>query len=175
MGLFLLLVGLALFERLVFDLGPNIELVTMASIVGGIYLPANYRLLVPVLIMAVSDMFLGVGVISIFTWTGFMVMAFLPSVWKRVTQLNLGVGLGSGVMGTMLFYVWTNFGVWATDRWGMYTHDASGLLASYVNALPFLRVQLLSTVLFVPLAVGVIELVQLLQQQRTAGLVRKDG
>ncbi len=60
-------------------------------------------------------------------------------------------------MGTIVFYIWTNFGVWATDSWGMYSHDLNGLWRCYVNGLPFLKTQMASTCLFVPLAIVMVE------------------
>ncbi len=41
------------------------------------------------------------------------------------------------LMSSMLFFVITNFGVWATS--GMYVRDANGLLNAYVLGLPFFK------------------------------------
>ncbi len=71
------LMAVAVLERLVFDLGPNVELVTMASVMAGVYVKGWWRWLVPVGIMALSDVILGVGAISSFTWSGFLATTFI--------------------------------------------------------------------------------------------------
>ena len=156
----MILIGLAIFERLVVDLGPNIELVTMASVLAGAYLGGRRRYLVPLIIMAVSDLVLGWGYISLFTWSGFLMMAGLPAWWRKAGVRTAPAAVMSGISGVLLFYVWTNFGVWVTDGWGMYSRDFTGLMMAYVNGLPFLRLQLTSVLIFVPVGVLVVELVR---------------
>jgi hypothetical protein len=158
MVLALLLMVVALLERVVFDLGPNVELVTMACVLAGMYLAPRWRFIVPLVVMAISDMVLGLGMISLFTWSGFLFTVILASGWSGVIRRKLVGGTIAGVMGTICFYVWTNFGVWLTDGWGMYARDFSGLSMSYINGLPFLKLQLVSTMLFVPLGIVGIEL-----------------
>ena len=154
-----LLVLVALVERLVFDLGPNVELVTAATVLSGVYLPVRYRVLVPMVIMVASDLFLGLQAISFFTWTGFLVMGGLPQELRRLSGNPWVLGLGSGVLGVWLFFLWTNLGVWLLDPFGMYPDSLAGLASSYVNALPFLRNQLLSAVLFTGLGVFGVEMI----------------
>ena len=164
MVLALILIGIALMEWLWFDLGPNIVLVTLACVVVGVYGGKWARLVVPLVIMILSDYYLGMGIISFFTWTGFMMMAWLPGLWNKVFDNKGMVGMFAGLSGTFWFYLWTNYGVWATDRWGMYSHDISGLMMAYINGLPFLRLQIVSTLLFVPLGIVVYELVKELKK-----------
>lgn len=158
MILVLVLVLVALLERLVFDLGPNVELVTMASVLAGLYVSSRWRYVIPLLILLLSDLVLGLGVISLFTWSGFLVMVVLARGLADRWSNRIKSGLTAGVMGTLWFYGWTNFGVWLTDQWGMYANDWSGLVQSYVNGLPFLRLQMMSTLLFVPLGIVLVEM-----------------
>lgn len=169
MLLALILILLALLERLVFDLGPNVELVTLTTIVAAIYLPRRVRFLVPMVIMAVSDWHLGMGTISWFTWSGFLVMGFLPQLMGKLTRDNWLRGVGAGLVGVVWFYVWTNLGVWLTDSWGMYSRDGWGLYQCYVNGLPFFRNNLVSTMVFVPIGIGLIELI------RNKGLIYRNN
>jgi hypothetical protein len=151
------LIMLAVGERIWFDLGPNVELVTMASVLAGVYLPWRYKVMVPLAIMATSDLVLGWGLISLFTWSGFVVMGLLPVFFRKFLNVRWLCGCLSGLVGNVIFFLWTNLGVWWLDGWGMYADDLSGLLSSYVNGLPFLRVQMVSTLMFVPLAIFVVE------------------
>ncbi len=164
-----LLVGvvalLAVAERVWFDLGANVELVTSVSILSGMYLRGSYKFLVPLGVMYVSDLVLGMGMISLFTWSGFVVMVYLSSLLRRIESL-FWRGLGSGVLGNLVFFGWTNFGVWLTEKYGMYTNDLSGLMMSYWRGLPFLRLQLVSTLLFLPVLILLVEEVLALVKMR---------
>lgn len=152
----LVLIAIAVSERLWFDLGPNVELVTTASVLSGMYLSGRYKWLVPLTVMWLSDLVLGVGWISFFVWSGFLVTAYLPGWLARWVPGELVQGVGAGVLGNLGFFWWTNFGVWVTDRWGMYSRDGAGLVAALVAGLPFLKVQMMSTLLFLPLALIVV-------------------
>jgi len=154
-----LLITIALLERFYIDLGPNIELVTTASILTGLYLKPKIAWIVPLIIMLLSDLYLGIGLISIFTWSGFFLITVLPKMWKKHFHSNLTVGTVAGIMGSLIFYFWTNFGVWLTDRWGMYSNNITGLISSYINGLPFLKLNLLSTIIFVPTTILLVEFI----------------
>src|SRR4030043_1478693 len=162
---FLLLFLLAWGERVLFDFGPNVEFVTVTMLVAGFYLGRIEGLLLPLLTMVLSDLILGNTSIYLFTWTGFLIPAlvsgyiFLRNRGRTVFS-RIGLGTKAGFGTTMFFFFWTNFGVWLTDSWGMYSNDLSGLIASYINGLPFLRTQLTGTLVFVPLGFTAIELVR---------------
>lgn len=57
---------------------------------------------------------------------------------------------GSALAAQILFFLVTNFGVWAGT--GMYTPDFSGLLTCYIAALPFFRNSLIALAVFTPIA-----------------------
>ncbi len=155
-SLLIILFLVAFLERVVFDLGPNIELVTAAMILSSFYLGQRQTLWLVLLIMLFTDLVLGNTLIFIFTWSGFLIPAiFASDVSKKILKLKLELKLmslsGFGLGANLFFFLWTNFGVWLLDTWGMYSNDLSGLLMSYVNGLPFLKIQLTSTLFFVPL------------------------
>jgi hypothetical protein len=149
----------AFVERTVFDLGPNIELVTMAMLLSAFYLGKKQSFWLTFAIIAFTDRVIGNSNIFLFTWSGFLLPALfangiirklttsskLLTAKKMFTVLPLAImGIGSNIF----FYLWTNFGVWLLSS--MYPHTAAGLVQSYINALPFLRYQTISTLLFVP-------------------------
>lgn len=151
-----LLTVVALLERTVFDLGPNVELVTALMVLSAFYFGRKYSLAAVLVVMVLSDLVIGNSGIFIFTWSGFLIPALFIHMAKRWDRL----GLFSGIGANLFFFVWTNFGVWLMDGWGMYANDLGGLVSSYVNGLPFLRLQLMSTILFVPLGVLVFEVLK---------------
>lgn len=161
-----LLISMAIVERLWLDLGPNVELVTLVTILAGIYLGGFSGLWVGVGSLAISDMFLGNTNISLFTWSAYAVTGLTTLVIRKKAKTSLtriGWGVGGGLLSNIWFYLWTNFGVWLLDGWGMYPDTFFGLVQSYINGLPFLKLQLIGNLLILPLGFGVIETVSALK------------
>ena len=69
---------------------------------------------------------------------------------KRDIKLFLASGIGSAV----LFFILTNFGAWLT----MYPPTLEGLKACYIAAIPFFRMNLVSTIVYCGLFYGIYEL-----------------
>ncbi len=159
-NLFVLLLFTAAFlERVVFDLGPNVELVTAAMILSAYYLGSRQSVLLTMAIMILSDLILGNSRIFIFTWTGFLIPALLASSFgnklfamhglPNIKLLTKTISLTfTSLSANIFFYLWTNFGVWLLSN--MYTKNISGLLMSYINGIPFLKNQFVSSVVFIP-------------------------
>lgn len=161
----LTLISVALVERLWFDLGDNVELVTLAALVASFYLGKKQSFIVTLTILAISDIFLGNTSIALFTWTGYAAIVFGASFIKSFAQTpfkKIIAATGAGIIASVWFYLWTNFGVWFLDSWGMYANDITGLTASYINGLPFLRNQLVGNFIIIPLVFLVIEGIKLL-------------
>ncbi len=141
---------LALIERVWFDLGPNIELVTLASILAAFYVDKKASVFMTLGVIILSDLLIGNSNIFIFTWSGIIIPLFFVNLFKNLKINRIGSATVMGITSNLFFYFWTNFGVWALDSWGMYPNTAIGLLHSFVNGLPFLKYQLTSTLFFVP-------------------------
>lgn len=157
--IFLLLLIAAILERTLFDLGPNFEFVTTALIFSAFYLDKKQSLLLVFLIMLISDFFIGNTNIFIFTWTGFLIPAlFVSDIFKKFRFNKIVMGTSLGISSNIFFYLWTNFGVWFLDSWGMYPKTTFGLLLSYINGLPFLKYQITSTLLLLPTTFAIFEI-----------------
>ena len=154
LGLILLAVG----ERLWFDLGPNVELVMLSSVVAGLYLGRWWGVLVGVVSLLVSDMVLGNTWIALFTWSAFGLIGAGGVVLRRWRgEKRMIAGMGYGLAAATWFYLYTNFGVWLIS--GMYERTLIGLWKSYVMALPFFGVHAVSNMLMLPAGLGLLELV----------------
>jgi hypothetical protein len=55
---------------------------------------------------------------------------------------------GAGVLASVMFYVVTNFGLWAMGDGTRYAKDLSGLLDCYVRGIPFFRNYLIGTLAY---------------------------
>ncbi len=149
---FIYLVFILAFVVRLLRLVPNMELVTLAMLLASVYLSRNSALKLTLLVMAATDLILGNSNIFVFTWSGFLLPILLISSLKiRNSKFEILKSTGAGIASNIFFFAWTNLGVWILDSWGMYPKTAAGLIRCYINGLPFLKNQLESTLLFVPL------------------------
>lgn len=140
----------ALSRYLLQDL-PNIETITVVSILAGSLLGGVWTIVVGLAVVAITDMAIGNTIIFAYTWSAWAVMGSFGYVLrnrkKTVVRHSLEL-TGMGILANLFFYAWTNFGVWHIG--GLYPHTFAGLSASYIAGIPFLKNQLLSTVMIVP-------------------------
>lgn len=141
---------------------PNVAPITAMALFGGVYLPKRYAFILPITALLLSDLiigFYGAGMLFVY---GSFVLIGVVGLWlkdKKSVPAVAGVSLFSSV----LFYLVTNFGVWLTTT--MYTKDISGLMDSYIMALPFFRSTLAGDLLYTGLFFGAYELARYLAKQ----------
>ncbi len=152
------LVTLGILGRTVFDLPPNVELVTLSCLLASVYLGEAFAVLVPLAIMVFSDMTIGNNQIFIFTWSAYVVIGLSALILRRFKNHDLNLVSTAtlfSIPSSLFFYLWTNFGVWYQ---GWYPPTLSGLIESYVMGLPFLKFNLIGNLIFAPLGFGLIAL-----------------
>lgn len=163
------LFGLAFFERTLADLGPNRELITVFMVVSSLVLSRKNSLILMALLLIGTDLIIGNTNIFLFTWSGFLMPLILAPWLKRVTQSQtwktMLFGTAFGLGANLFFFLWTNFGVWLFDSWNMYPNTLSGLALSYLNGLPFLRAQLITTLIALPTGLGLLIAAKALDRQ----------
>jgi len=121
---------------------------------GGVYLERKYAVLLPILLMMVTDLILGLHSVILFTWGSLVLVSFM-GLWLREHKTRLHVA-GTAVSSAFVFYLVTNFGVWLS---GYYPMTFQGLEKCYVMAIPFFRASLLSTIIYSVVLFGLYELV----------------
>lgn len=140
--------------RTIAHLAPNLEFVTAAAITGGALISRSHLKIFPLILgLLISDLIIGNSVIFLFTWSAFFVVPFLGHVYQKLFKdkglLKRLLALeATAVVATLIFFFWTNFGVVVVTQ--MYEKSLGGLLASYINALPFLKIQLTGNLLITP-------------------------
>lgn len=135
-------------------LGNNIAPVAAIALFAGTYLNKKYAIWLPLLVMAISDVFLGFHNLMFLTWGSFVLIGII-GLWLRENKNILNTAVGT-VTGSLLFFFVTNFGVWAFTP--MYDKTWQGLVNCYVMAIPFFRNTLIGDALFVTVLFGVFEL-----------------
>ncbi|MEM9836894.1 MAG: DUF6580 family putative transport protein [Bacteroidota bacterium] len=71
------------------------------------------------------------------TYLGFLAVIGLGLFALRGKGFNASRIAGVTIVGTVVFYLITNFFSWYVDPFNMYADNAAGLLASYTAAIPF--------------------------------------
>lgn len=115
---------------------PNFSPVIAISILGGAII-TNRKLafIIPIAVMVISDIFIG----------------FHPYIWAVYSAMIVSVLIGmyagknmkfsklviSSLMGSILFYIITNFAYWLTS--GSYPMNLTGLSQAYIVGLPFFK------------------------------------
>lgn len=122
----------------------NVAPIAAVALLGGALLPRRWALTLPVAAMVVSDLFIGLHSLILFTWGSFALIALGSHLWlKRIRPAGVVV---ASLAASTFFYVVTNFAVWAFGD--MYAHSWAGLMQCYVNALPFFRNTLVGDLVF---------------------------
>jgi len=86
-------------------------------------------------------------------------------IWLKNHKTVANV-LGASLFGSIIFFLVTNFAVWAVPH-SMYPHNLQGLLQSYIMGLPFLKNTLLGDLFYVGALFGLYEVVLLLTIKRS--------
>lgn len=161
---------------------PNFAPVTASALFAAAYLPKRYALILPLLSVAIGDYLLLyinpfgnpifdfsqvqplsalVHSTTAFVWASFMASGLLGLLLRK--KRNAGRVGAITVLASLQFFVITNFGVWAA---GAYARDISGLGASYIAGLPFLRWTILGDLFYAASFFGLYALALKLAQKQ---------
>jgi len=153
---------------------PNVAPIAATALFGGVYLQKRYAIIVPLVAMAISDYLLLYihpfqspmvdfshvypitalfGSSTAYVWGSFVISGLL-GIWLRNHKKTVYI-LGACLLGSLQFFLITNFGVWAG---GMYSRGLDGLMQSYVMGLPFFRWTVVGDLLYTGVIFGAYEL-----------------
>jgi len=129
----------------------NVAPIGALGLFSGAYIPARWAWALPLIALLLGDVLLGLShpVVMLFVYLGFAGSAVCGRVFlrRRRSASRFGGAIGSAAL---LFYLLSNFGMWIV----YYPHSWAGLIACYVNALPFLLKSLMGDVLYCALLFG---------------------
>lgn len=142
----LVLILFAAFSRLI-PHAPNFTPVISTALFAGAYLQKRFAFLVPVAAMLMSDIVIGFyspGSMT-FVYGSLLLIVALGLTMSNKASVTRIAGLS--LVGAVLFFVLTNFGVWLVPG-SMYPKTLAGLIECYVMAIPFFGNTLLSTLVY---------------------------
>lgn len=150
---------------------PNFTPIFAIILFGGIYFSRKIAFTIPILIIFISDIFIGYYDITlmIFVYGSFLLCIFLSFYLKKYKTWQ--IVLGGSFLTAIIFFSLTNFAVWIFTPW--YEKTFSGLIQCYLMALPFFRNTLLGNFFYGSVFFGAYEAVRILFVTRRTSTLSK--
>lgn len=146
---FIIVIVLAVLSR-VYPHIPNVVPITALALYSGVYVGKRISIVIPLVIMVISDLILGIHSTIVFVYGSFVLISML-GIWLS-SHRSLKNTVLITFFSSTLFFLITNFGVWVEGR--MYALSISGLIECYTMAIPFFRNTLLGDFFYVGLFFG---------------------
>jgi len=130
---------------------PNFTPIIAIAIISGYFFKSfNLSVLILLTAMLISDLFIGFYENIIFVYVSLILITFIfHKISNKINFKNLFI---YSFAGSVIFFVVSNFGVWALGSPGVYDiayeKSLSGLIQCYVLAIPFFGNTFLSTLIF---------------------------
>lgn len=137
-----LIILLAVLARLIPHV-PNFAPIGGLALFSGANFKNKIALLIPLCAMFISDIFLGFHKTVPYVYVSFIIIALIGGLIKNNKWQSLAL---ASLTSSILFFLITNFGVWATGS--MYIKNLDGLMQSYAMGLPFFRNTIISDLFY---------------------------
>jgi len=124
------------------------------ALLSGVYIKSRWGILLPLVIMAASDLIIGMHSLVLFTWGSFLLFGVI-GWWIRKNKNILRI-MGGSLAGSIIFFLVTNFAVWVFTP--LYSKTVIGLFDSYYMAIPFFRNAALGDLFYAGIFFGVFEI-----------------
>jgi len=155
---FLLITGMILFAafaRLI-PHPPNFTPIAAMALFGGAYFSKKWMaFLIPVAAMFLTDLIIGFHSTMWSVYLSFILIVGIGMIFIR--KKKAGNIILASVTASVLFFIVTNFAVWAAGLY--YPKTFAGLVTSYVAAIPFFHYTLLGDLFFVGVMFGLYHLI----------------
>ena len=130
---------------------PNFSPIAALAVFGGAqFNDKRLAFLMPLAAMFLSDLILGLHSLMPVIYGSFALIVCL-GFWVQRNQNLRRIG-GAALVGALLFFITTNFGVWWLTSF--YPKTGGGLLACYTEAIPFFWNTLASDLIFTAVLFG---------------------
>jgi len=149
---------------------PNFTPVAAMALFGGWYFNKKYLVAVPLIAMLLSDAFIGFydWRLTAVVYAGIALTFFIG--WLLKKNANWRKVIVGSLAGSVIFFIITNFAVWALYQW--YPHTWAGLLNCYVQALPFFKNSLAGDLFYSVVLFGAYELSWFYASQKQTKLMK---
>ena len=145
----ILAITVAAFTRLL-PHPPNFSPLAAMALFGGVYFSKKYALVIPLIVLFISDLFLGFHSTIPFVYGSFLITGAI-GLWLKKHQDYKSILIGT-LLSSVLFFIITNFGVWLVGN--LYQKNITGLIQSYIMAIPFFRYTLIGDLFYTGIFFG---------------------
>jgi len=143
---------------------PNFAPILAIALFGGVYLSRKIAFILPIFAIAISDIFIGYyGVVLMIAVYGTFLLSVILGFWLKKHKKWYTVG-GIAILSAVLFFLITNFAVWAFTPW--YAKTLSGIIQCYLLAIPFFRNTILGNLFYVTVFFGAYEVAKVWIEKR---------
>ncbi|MFW5656934.1 MAG: DUF6580 family putative transport protein [Bacteroidota bacterium] len=146
----------------------NFSPVGAMALFGGAYFTKKWQAyLIPLAALFVSDIFVNYLILQ--EWMLFHSVAFwvygalavnVLLARKLIKKIRIIHIAGTGLLGSLLFFAITNFGVWYTDVYHMYPDTPQGLAMCLTAGIPYLWRTMAGDLFFITVLFGMFELLK---------------
>ena len=127
---------------------PNFTPILSIALLSGLYFKNRFSILIPILIMLVSDIIIGGHSTTVWVYSSILAVYLIGQfLIKNQSFKNV---MASSVLSSFVFFIITNLGVWVVG----YPNNFAGLTACFIAALPFYKNTLLSAMMYTALIHG---------------------
>ncbi len=137
----LLIISFGILSRTVIHT-PNFTPVLSLALFGGMYLKGRQGIWVPLVLMGISDIFIGFHDSMVYTWGSILIISLIGILLKgHKNWVNVA---SASLISSVIFFLVSNFGAYLS----LYPHTLAGLQECYIAAIPFYRSTLVSTLAY---------------------------
>ena len=146
----LIVIGAVALRMMLTDF-PNVAPITALALFVGMFFEKKYlAFIIPAVVMLISDVFIGFHSTMWAVYGAFGLIAFVGIYMQN--RINVVSMIGASLGASLLFFILTNFAVWATGSW--YPTNFAGLIECYVAGIPYFGRTIISDLLFTGVFVG---------------------
>lgn len=133
----------------------NFAPIAAISLFSGFYF-YRYFMVIPLIAMFFGDMFIGFyeWKLMLAVYFSFALIGLLGILIRK--NKSIAALIGCSLAGSVLFFLITNFAVWAFSSW--YPHTMKGLIQCYAMAIPFFKSTILGDLFYVSVIFGLYEI-----------------
>ena len=154
--LFLIFVGVM---SRIYPYAPNFTPMLSIALLSGLYSKNRFFVLLPILIMLISDIMIGNHAIVPWVYSSFILIFAFGYFIKKSSYSYIFI---FSILSSVIFFIISNLGVWFT---GGYSYSFNGLIACYTAAIPFFKNTLVSTILYSSVIHSVVSVVSSYDKQ----------
>ena len=154
--LFLIFVGVV---SRIYPYAPNFTPLLSIALLSGLYSKNRFFVLLPILIMLMSDIIIGNHAVVPWVYSSFILIFALGYFVKKSSYFYIFI---CSIFSSVIFFIISNLGVWFA---GGYSYSFNGLIACYTAAIPFFKNTLISTILYSSVIHSVVSIVSSYDKQ----------